>query len=106
MKNVCGKGKLFFDDVEIENISSFSINALAEEFPATEQITFTGIFDPIDIPFAISNNVITGRVHGVNGESKEMLLKVSFMNDKTITLEPVNEKDKEWVKEHLFNIIK
>lgn len=99
------KGRLFFGDVEIPAMESFTINS--GDFQSKEAISFNGIYDPPDPDIEEllrEKDEITGTVHGVDGETKEARLKILAIADGGISLEPIEEDAREWVKVHVFGI--
>lgn len=63
---------------------------------------FEGVYDPIVFEqlkpvLKKSSDKIICRVSALDGEERDMLLKV-YYEDKRIFLFPINEDDKEWIK--------
>jgi hypothetical protein len=107
---VTGKNpRMFIGDKEIEGISSFSISGfddIVKELPL-ETLTFTGTFDPIgkdemEEHFkalqAKVGNIITANIYNYDGKFREARVRISY-KDGQITLEPIDEEIKEWIKE-------
>lgn len=100
--------RMFIGDKEIESISSFFLNGLTDDVKecAIETLTFTGTFDPVEKDEvgehfkslqAKGEDVITANIYNYDGEKREAKVRMSY-HDGQITLEPVDEDIRQWVK--------
>lgn len=108
MKVTGSNPRMFLGDKEIENISSFSLNGFTDDVKGLplETLTFTETFDPVEKDEveeyfkalqAKGEDVITANIYNYDGERREAKMRMSY-KDGQITLEPVDEDIREWVK--------
>jgi len=102
MKVIGKNPRMFIGDKEIEGISSFSLDS-GIEFPK-ETVTFEGVYDPDGIIgesweslSAKLGNEFMGTITLPNGEKRDALLRGNY-KDGIITIEPVDEEIRKWVK--------
>ena len=93
---------MFIGDKEIGKISSYSISTIKG---CKGTISFTGYYDPQYESTEYFRNLIekgtseiVAFVYGPSGEKREARMKISYVSDTEITLEPLDEDIREWIK--------
>ena len=94
------KGKMFLGSQEIGgDVDSWKLSV---GNPPPEIIEFEGVYDPdpdVDA-FLQGTYEIIGTIYGTDGEVREAKMKINRREDGQISLEPVDDDDKEWCKIH------
>jgi hypothetical protein len=102
------KGKnarIFFGDKEVGKVKSWEIKGA---LPIPEELSFSGIYelkdhegrgmDFLKATIADGKNEITGFIYSPTGEKREARMRVLVNMDGQISLEPIDNDDREWVK--------